>query len=80
MAKIKVSRITTEVAPPQLISVAKRRPLPKMLATIFEEEKEFRVYNESALSSPSTCGCGYLHHAALDLTRQIEKSFLLRSA
>lgn len=74
MAKVEAAaRITTEVAPPQFITVAKR-PLTIMLATIVEEEKDFVIYE--SLSS-STCGSS----PALHLSRlQIEKSVLLRSS
>ncbi|KAJ0100979.1 hypothetical protein Patl1_05061 [Pistacia atlantica] len=73
MAKLQAARISTEVAPPQFISVAKR-PLKIMLATIVEEEKDFGVHNNESLSSISARGS-----TAMYLSRQIEKS-LLRSA
>lgn len=74
MAKFQGARITTEVAPPQFISVAKR-PLKIMLATIVEEEKDLGVHNNKE-NLPSISSCG---SPAMFLSRQIEKS-LLRSA
>ncbi|KAJ0101263.1 hypothetical protein Patl1_05063 [Pistacia atlantica] len=71
MAKLQTPRFSTEVAPPQFISVAKR-PLTIMLATIAEEKKDFAVYK--SISSISAGGS-----PALVLSRQIEKSFLLSS-
>ncbi|XVE52913.1 hypothetical protein DITRI_Ditri02bG0162500 [Diplodiscus trichospermus] len=65
-----LERFTTEVAPPKLISVAKP-PLRKMLATIAEEEKDFRDDDVGALTSSSMCG-----KAAFRLSRQLERSML----
>ncbi|XWS10249.1 hypothetical protein CRYUN_Cryun39dG0059200 [Craigia yunnanensis] len=63
-----LERFTTEVAPPQLISVAKP-PLRKMLATIAEEEKDFRDDEIGGLTSSSICS-----KATFRLSRQLERS------
>ncbi|XVF79333.1 hypothetical protein PTKIN_Ptkin14bG0213100 [Pterospermum kingtungense] len=66
-----LERFSTEVAPPQLISVA-RPPLRKMLATIAEEEKDFGRDDEiGGLTTSSLCG-----KATLRLSRQLERSML----
>ena len=68
------SRFTTEVAPPQIISVAKP-PLRRMLATIAEEEKDFRddelVRRKNFGSASSVCV-----KATFRLSRQLERSIL----
>ncbi|XVE63236.1 hypothetical protein DITRI_Ditri07aG0003700 [Diplodiscus trichospermus] len=65
-----VERFTTEVAPPQLISVAKR-PLRKMLATIAEEEKDFTFSDDEirGLTSLSICAT-----PTFRLSRQVKMS------
>ncbi|EOY13719.1 Uncharacterized protein TCM_032358 [Theobroma cacao] len=66
MAKFQnLGRFTTEVAPPQLISVAKP-PLRKMLATIAEEEKEFR---DDEVTGPAG-------RPTIRLSRKFERSIL----
>ncbi|OMO92667.1 hypothetical protein COLO4_17395 [Corchorus olitorius] len=68
-------RFTTEVAPPQIISVAKP-PLRKMLATIIEEEKDFRddeiiIMKKKNLGSAVICG-----KATIRLSKQLERSLV----
>ncbi|XVF18317.1 hypothetical protein REPUB_Repub11eG0011100 [Reevesia pubescens] len=67
-----LERFTTEVAPPQLISVAKR-PLRKMLATIAEEEKDIKDIDEiGGLTSSSMSGKATFRPP----TRQLQRSML----
>ncbi|KAK2638547.1 hypothetical protein Ddye_026342 [Dipteronia dyeriana] len=76
MAKFDAARISTEVAPPQFVSVAKR-PLTNMLATIFEEENDFGGVDVfESLSSTSICASPTLHLSRV----HIDKTFLLRSS
>ncbi|KAJ7948877.1 hypothetical protein O6P43_029299 [Quillaja saponaria] len=66
MANFQVARLITEVAPPRVISVAKRRST-KILDTIAEEENDF----DKCLTSTSSAS------SSLGFSRQMKKQVLL---